>query len=45
MGIIAVVNPDSGPGSAVEADYTAGIAKLIAANIRVLGYVGTDYTK
>jgi hypothetical protein len=44
VGIIAVVNPNSGPGSAVEASYTAGIAKLIAANIRVLGYVGTDYT-
>jgi hypothetical protein len=44
VAIIAVVNPASGPGSAVEADYTAGIAKLIAANIRVLGYVGTDYT-
>jgi len=44
VGIIAVVNPNSGPDSAVRATYTAGIAKLIAANIRVLGYVGTDYT-
>ena len=44
VGIIAVVNPSSGPGSDLRADYTAGIAKLIAANIRVLGYVGTDYT-
>jgi hypothetical protein len=44
VGIIAVINPNSGPGSAAQADYTAGIAKLIAANIRVIGYVGTGYT-
>ena len=44
VGIIAVINPNSGPGSSAQADYTAGIAKLIAANIRVIGYVGTGYT-
>jgi hypothetical protein len=44
VGIIAVVNPSSGPGSDLRVDYTAGIAKLIAANIRVIGYVGTNYT-
>jgi hypothetical protein len=42
--VIAVVNPSSGPGRAVSASFTAGIARLQAAGIKVIGYVSTDYT-
>jgi hypothetical protein len=41
--VIAVVNPSNGPHTAVSAAYTDGIAKLIAAKIRVVGYVYTEY--
>jgi spherulation-specific family 4 protein len=39
--IIAVVNPNSGPDTAVNLDYVTGIAKLQAVGIRALGYVDT----
>jgi hypothetical protein len=42
--VIAVVNPDSGPGASQDGAYTSGIAKLTGANIAVLGYVATGYT-
>jgi hypothetical protein len=41
--VVAIVNPNSGPGSSRSAAYTAGIAKLIAAGIQVIGYVATGY--
>ena len=41
--IIAIINPSSGPGSAVLATYVTGIASLKAAGIIVLGYVDTIY--
>jgi hypothetical protein len=43
--VVAVVNPNSGPDSAVRASYTTGIARLHAADIDVIGYVGTNYTE
>lgn len=43
--VIAVVNPSNGPGPGISADYAAGIAKLRAAGIKVLGYVATGYAK
>jgi len=43
VGVIAVVNPANGPGAAVDGGYAAGIAKLAAAGIKVLGYVRTGY--
>jgi hypothetical protein len=41
--VVAIVNPNSGPGAARDAAYTAGIGKLIAAGIQVIGYVATGY--
>ncbi len=45
VAVIAVVNPSNGPGTRANADYLAGIAKLQAAGIKVLGYVATGYTQ
>ena len=39
--VLAVVNPANGPGAAQSADYTAGIARLTAAGVKVIGYVHT----
>jgi hypothetical protein len=41
--IIAVVNPSNGPGAAKDPSYTAGIQKLTAAGVKVLGYDHTSY--
>jgi hypothetical protein len=41
--VLAVVNPSNGPGSAASPDYTAGIARLTAAGVKVIGYVHTSY--
>lgn len=38
-----IVNPASGPGSAVDANYTKAIDRLIGAGCVVLGYVSTRY--
>jgi hypothetical protein len=43
IGLIA--NPNSGPGSSVDADYTQGIARMRDAGGLVLGYVATGYGK
>lgn len=42
-GSIAVINPDSGPGSASDPNYVSGIKNLQAAGLKVLGYVATGY--
>src|SRR5262249_54233435 len=42
--VVAIVNPDSGPGAAKDASYTDGIAALLGAGIRVIGYVHSSYT-
>jgi hypothetical protein len=41
--VVAIVNPNTGPGSAPSDSYTTGIAALQAAHIVVIGYVGTNY--
>lgn len=41
--VVAIVNPNSGPGSAPSTDYTNGIAALTAGGIRAIGYVHTSY--
>jgi Spherulation-specific family 4 len=41
--VVAVVNPSSGPGGAVDSTYTTGINNLRAANVIVVGYVYTNY--
>jgi hypothetical protein len=41
--VVAIVNPNNGPGTSVDANYTSGIASLQAAGITVIGYVATGY--
>ena len=45
VNVIAIVNPDNGPGASVDSMFTTGIAKLVAAGIVPIGYVSTNYTK
>lgn len=42
--VVAIVNPDNGPGSKVDSSYTKGIDALIAAGVVPIGYVSTQYT-
>jgi hypothetical protein len=42
--VVAIVNPDSGPGASRDDAFTTGIAKLRAVGIEVIGYVATGYT-
>ncbi|HEX2697885.1 MAG TPA: spherulation-specific family 4 protein [Anaerolineales bacterium] len=41
--MIAVINPNSGPGESQDANYLIGVQNLKAAGITVLGYVHTAY--
>jgi hypothetical protein len=41
--VLAVVNPNNGPGTAALSDYMTGIAQLTAAGVKVIGYVHTSY--
>ncbi len=41
--IMAVINPDSGPGSSFDQNYANGIALLQSAGVIVLGYVDTAF--
>ncbi len=41
--IIAVVNPNNGPGSSIDSTYVSSIQQLQSAGITVLGYVYTGY--
>ena len=43
VNVIAVVNPSNGPGGSQSSAYTSGIAGLVSAGIRVIGYVATGY--
>ena len=38
-----IANPDTGPGTSVNSDYTTHIANMRATGIKVLGYVDTNY--
>lgn len=40
-----IVNPGSGPGKQVDANYTMAIDKLLGAGCVVIGYVSTSYAK
>ncbi len=40
-----IVNPDSGPGTAIDANYTKAIDRLVGAGCTVIGYVSTDYAR
>lgn len=41
----AIVNPASGPGQQVDANYTKAIDRLRGAGIVTIGYVSTEYNK
>lgn len=43
LNLIAIVNPDSGPGSGEDALFTKGIEFLQDAGVIVVGYVSTKY--
>jgi hypothetical protein len=43
VGVVAVVNPASGPGGGMNSSYAVGIDKLAAAGVKVIGYVATGY--
>ena len=43
--VIAVINPNNGPGTAARSDYMAGVGRLTAAGVKVSGYVATGYGK
>ena len=40
---LAIINPNSGPGSSVDANYAAQVATSQAAGVDVVGYVHTSY--
>src|SRR3989441_3879671 len=41
--VVAIINPNNGPGSSKDANYVTGIQKLHSAGVVVLGYVYTGY--
>ena len=41
--IVAIINPDNGPGGAKDSNYVSGIQKLQSAGVVVIGYVATGY--
>ena len=43
--IVAIVNPASGPGTAINTDYAKIVQQADAAGVRLIGYVSTQYGK
>jgi len=43
VNIVAVINPDNGPGASQDPNYVSGIQALRTAGVTVLGYVHTSY--
>lgn len=41
--VVAIINPDSGPGTMADPVFADGIAQLKAAGVVVVGYVATNY--
>ena len=41
--ILIILNPASGPGAAVDPNYTAALESLRSTSVDVYGYVDTDY--
>ncbi|MGA2874718.1 MAG: spherulation-specific family 4 protein [Nitrososphaerales archaeon] len=41
--IVAIINPDNGPGDSRDPKYVAGVNNLRSAGVTVLGYVYTSY--
>ncbi len=45
VSVIAIINPDNGPGDDRRSQYTEGIGQLQDAGIDVVGYVATGYMR
>jgi len=45
VSVIAIINPDNGPGAECRSQYTDGIAQLQDAGIDVVGYVAVGYMR
>ena len=43
VAVIAIINPNSGPGLVIDQNYVEGVKKLQAAAIQTLGYVATGW--
>jgi Spherulation-specific family 4 len=43
--VLAIVNPNSGPGGKPNADYLQGMKLIQQAGAKMIGYVSTDYGK
>jgi len=41
--IVAIINPNSGPGAGMDPNYASGILSLQSAGVEVIGYVPTGY--
>jgi hypothetical protein len=41
--VVAIINPDNGPGESPDPNYSKGISTLKSERIAVLGYTWTDY--
>jgi Spherulation-specific family 4 len=41
--IVAIINPNSGPGASIDPNYVSGILSLQSAGVVVIGYVPTGY--
>ena len=42
--ILAIINPNSGPGENKDSNYESGINDMRAAGIKVIGYTSTNFT-
>ena len=43
--VVAIANPDSGPGPASNPDYAAIIAEASSHGVKLVGYVNTEYAR
>ena len=43
--VVAIVNPNSGPGDKVDTNYAAVTRRARQAGVTLVGYVGTQYTR
>jgi hypothetical protein len=43
--VVAIVNPDSGPGAKADANYTAVIGRARKGGVTLVGYVTTSYAR
>lgn len=44
ISVIAIVNPDSGPGTTYDSTYNASVNTMVNAGVKCIGYVSTNYS-